>query len=100
QLALHWAAGHGHADVVRVLLEHGAPADAKETQFQGTPISWALYGWWESFQIPRTGDYYETIARLVQAGGTVKPDWLNGSDDFARRVRAAARMSAVLKGQL
>lgn len=100
QLALHWAAGHGHADVVRVLLEHGAPADAKETQFQGTPISWALYGWWESFQIPRTGDYYETIARLVQAGGTVKPDWLNGSGDFAKRVRADARMSAVLKGQL
>jgi hypothetical protein len=96
-LALHWAAGGGHPRLVRLLLDRGAPVDAHETQFDGTPISWALYGWWQSFAVPRSGDYYGTVATLVKAGATVKEKWLNGDDDFAKKVRADARMHAALR---
>ena len=98
-LALHWAAGGGHPGVVRLLLDRGAPVDAHETQFDGTPISWALYGWCESFEVPRSGDCYDTVATLVRAGATVKDKWLNGDDDFAKKVRADARMTAALSGE-
>jgi ankyrin repeat protein len=95
-MALHLAAGGGHPAVVRLLLDRGAPVDARETQFDGTPVSWALYGWWQSFETPSSGDYYDTVATLVKAGATVKDTWLNGDDDFAKKVRADARMVTAL----
>ena len=56
---LHWAGLSGNAAMARVLLEHGAPIDAVELQFKGTPLDWALYGsvhgWHKS-----TGDYAGT----------------------------------------
>jgi ankyrin repeat protein len=99
ETALHWAAGHGHLDIVRLLVEHGAPVHAKDHRFDAEPIGWALYGWWESFTVPRAVDYYATVAALVQAGATVKDTWLNGDDEFVKRVRGDERMLAALQGQ-
>ena len=95
-LPLHWAAGGAHTAVVRLLLARGAPLDARETRYDAAPIGWALHGWWESCQVPRSDDYYGTVETLVKAGATVKDKWLNGDDDFARKVRADARMRAAL----
>src|SRR5262249_49577146 len=99
ELALHWAAGHGHVAVVRLLLDRGAPLHPKDHRFDAEAIGWALYGWWESSKMPRSGDYYGTVAMLVKAGATVKDKWLNGDDDFVKRVRADARMLAALQGR-
>jgi ankyrin repeat protein len=41
---LHQAVWSGHADVVRLLVEHGARLDIKDTIYQGTPLGWAEYG--------------------------------------------------------
>lgn len=40
---LHQAALAGHLDAVRVLVEHGARLDLKDTLWQGTPADWAKY---------------------------------------------------------
>ena len=40
---LHQAAGNGHLDVVKVLLEAGASLDTKDILFGGTPAGWANY---------------------------------------------------------
>src|SRR5262249_18594451 len=45
QTGLHWAAYGGHADIVRLLLEHGAPVGARDQNYDGTPLDWALYAW-------------------------------------------------------
>jgi ankyrin repeat protein len=38
---LHQSALAGHFDVVRVLIEHGARQDLKDTHYQGTAADWA-----------------------------------------------------------
>jgi ankyrin repeat protein len=40
---LHQAALAGHHDVVRLLVEHGARLDVKDTIWQGTPEGWATH---------------------------------------------------------
>ncbi len=41
---LHQAALAGHEQIVRLLVQHGARLDAKDTLWQGTPAGWARYG--------------------------------------------------------
>lgn len=41
---LHQAAFAGHAEVVRLLVTHGARLDLKDTVWQGTPADWARHG--------------------------------------------------------
>jgi len=40
---LHQAAFAGHEDVVRLLVEHGAKLDIRDTVWHGTPVGWALH---------------------------------------------------------
>jgi hypothetical protein len=40
---LHQSALAGHAAVVQLLVERGARLDIKDTIYQGTPLSWAIY---------------------------------------------------------
>lgn len=39
--SLHWAALRGHAEVVSLLLEHGADRTVRDTSFDATPQGWA-----------------------------------------------------------
>jgi Ankyrin repeats (3 copies) len=41
---LHQAVWSNHGDVVRLLVEHGARLDVRDTIYQGTPLGWANYG--------------------------------------------------------
>ena len=38
---LHQAVAGGHEETVRLLVEHGARLDVKDTMWQGTPLGWA-----------------------------------------------------------
>jgi ankyrin repeat protein len=40
---LHQAAGGGHEEVVRLLVERGARLDMKDVLWHGTPADWARY---------------------------------------------------------
>lgn len=98
QTGLHWAAYGGHADVVKLLLERKAPVNVKDESFGGTPLGWALYGWGES---PQRGNYYEVVALLVNAGATVKPEWLADPDremPLTAKIAGDPRMVATLRG--
>ena len=96
---LHVAALGGHANTVRLLLERKAPVDRKDERHGGTPLGWALYGWFESEG--RRGDYHEVVRMLVAAGAPVNPKWIDEQDrdSFERKVHADPRMLAALRGQ-
>jgi ankyrin repeat protein len=61
--ALHWAAFHGNAGMVRELIERAAPLDVKDAQYAGTPLDWAKHGSQNSWH-RQTGDY-EQVIRLL-----------------------------------
>ena len=67
QTPLHWAAFHGNAEMVRILLDHEAPLEAEEQQFKGTPLGWALHGSQHSWHRDK-GDYPPVVEALLAAG--------------------------------
>ena len=98
---MHLAALGGHADIVALLLERGAPVGTVEKTYNGTPLNWALQGWSEATGAARDR-FPEVIARLVAAGAEVNPEWLNADaprTPFRDRLRADARMLAALRGE-
>ena len=67
QTPLHWAAFHGNAEMVRILLAHEAPLEAEEQRFNGTPLGWALRGSQHSWHREK-GDYPRVVEALLAAG--------------------------------
>jgi ankyrin repeat protein len=61
--ALHWAAYHGNADLVAALLKGGAPTDARDPEYHGTPLGWAEHGSKEGR--PRTGADYPRVLDML-----------------------------------
>ncbi len=73
--ALHMAAWHGNSNVVRVLLDHGAPIEIRCEEFNGTPLGWAVHG---SSPHAWTGPHDQAGAAkmLIAAGANVNLDGL------------------------
>lgn len=67
QSALHWAAWQGRDAVVRALLDAGAPIEARERQFGGTPLGWAVHG----ASMAPAGRHLEVVRMLLDAGADV-----------------------------
>jgi len=73
--ALHAAAVGGHADIVKLLLDRNVPLETLDGTYENTPLGWALYGW--SVAPARDRERFHAVARLlVNAGATVKHDWV------------------------
>ena len=90
--ALHWAAFHGNAEMVRLLLRHDPPIGVREPSYGGTPLDWclhgSLHGWSE-----RQGDFATTAALLLDAGERFDPaDLPTGRDDVDAVLRAYLAM--------
>jgi len=71
--ALHWAAWHGNAEMVREILRYHPSLEAgADAGFDGPPLGWALHGskngWYRE-----TGDYAGTVEALLQAGAKAPP---------------------------
>lgn len=94
QTGLHWAAGGGHVDAVRLLTARGAPLDVTDETFEAPPMLWALYGWQNPSPQSSAERYYETVAVLVDAGARVDPEWIDDP-----RIQADARMHDALTGR-
>jgi len=70
--ALHRAAMAGRTDAVRVLLAHGASANALDGMFAAGPLVWACEGW--SHGSPAGADHVG-VARLLLAAGSSR-EWV------------------------
>jgi ankyrin repeat protein len=65
--ALHWAAFHGNAELIRLMLPYRPAIENADNQYKGTPLGWAIYGslnGWHSGQ----GDYAGCVEALLNAG--------------------------------
>jgi ankyrin repeat protein len=64
--ALHWAAWHGNAAMVREILGHGPDLSARDRNYSGTALDWAVHGSRNSWHRGR-GDYDATLDALRRA---------------------------------
>jgi ankyrin repeat protein len=67
--ALHWASFHGNASMVREILTHHPPIDAKDHGYNSTALGWACYGSLNSWYRD-TGDHAGTVEALLLAGAS------------------------------
>jgi ankyrin repeat protein len=93
ETGLHWAAVGGEVAVVKLLVEKGAPVEARDRRFVNTPLAWAIYGWRETSGTDERRPYEEIAAFLVAAGAAVRPKWL-----VDESVSGNSRMLAALSG--
>lgn len=79
--ALHWAAWHGNVELVREILAHKPPLDARDAMHHGTPLGWALHGSLHGWH-RNTGDYGGVVTALIGAGAPIgqSPDDAEGSE--------------------
>ena len=68
--ALHWACWKGYADLVEILLGHGASLTIEDEQFHGTPPGWFAHG---VQNCNEGGGDYPGVARLLIAAGAIVP---------------------------
>lgn len=67
--ALHWAAFHGNAEMVKMLLKRGASTDIRDADHDGTPLDWARYGETHSW-LAKSGDYPAVMEQLERREGS------------------------------
>lgn len=102
QTGLHWAAYGARADIVKLLLERGAPLDVRDQGYHATPLDVALYVWHTSPDREEREGCYEVVALLARAGAKLDPkQWQNPGDrgsDMVEKIRSDPRMSAAISG--
>jgi ankyrin repeat protein len=78
--ALHWAAWHGDARSVELLLKHNPALEESDNDFKCTPLQWAMHGsengWHKS-----EGDY-PIVARLLLKAGAKLPAEISGTAEI------------------
>ena len=65
--ALHWAAFHGDAEMVKLFLTRQPQLETQDPTWGGTPLKWATYGSEHGWDIA-SGDYPATVQALLRAG--------------------------------
>jgi hypothetical protein len=75
---LHWAAWHGNAEMVELILRHHPAMEDTENDFQGTPLRWAIHGSDNGWH-RETGEYGRTVELLLNAGAK-PPSEITGSE--------------------
>jgi ankyrin repeat protein len=74
--ALHAAAYAGRADVVHLLIQNGADIEARDGQFDSTPLCWASVGSGAPPRHSPNGDWLATVGVLLDAGAAVDGAWV------------------------
>jgi ankyrin repeat protein len=68
--ALHWAAWMGMPSTVELLIAHGADIEAKCSEFQATPLFWAVHGYGPNGP-KKKNDQVGAARLLINAGAKV-----------------------------
>jgi ankyrin repeat protein len=83
---LHWAAWNARVAMVRLLLEHGAPVNVRDSRYGSSPIAWAAHG--SRWNGDGSDDDYVTITTLLLDAGATRPEafnnWGEAPESFAR----------------
>jgi ankyrin repeat protein len=69
--ALHAASWAGSAEIVALLLEHGADISARDTRWQSQPLEWALVGSGEAPPSAPAPNWVRTVTLLLDAGASL-----------------------------
>lgn len=87
---LHWAAWHGNAELVKLILRRGPSLDDRTNDYQGTAAEWALHGSESGWHLPK-GEYAAALELLLEAGVPL-PGEIRGTEAVQEvlRRRAAA----------
>lgn len=64
---LHWAAWHGNAELVGLILARGPSLDDRTNDYKGTAAEWALHGSTGGWYLPN-GDHATALELLLDAG--------------------------------
>jgi ankyrin repeat protein len=84
-MPLHWAAFHGNPGMAAEVLKYNPPIDAKDCQFQGTPMGWLIHGALNPWPVA-TRRHEECAALLLGAGAQVDEASLPTGHDAIDRV--------------
>jgi Ankyrin repeat len=84
---IRWAAFHGNAELVRLLLPHDPPLGVPDASYGGTPLGQSLYGSLHGWHC-HTGDFATTVRLLLEAGERPDPSQVPiGRDDVDEVLR-------------
>ena len=87
---LHWAAFHGNAEMIDLILRKNPALEVKDTDFNATPLGWAIHGSENGWQ-RETGNYAAVVEALLSAGAK-PPQEVAGNADvrqvLLRQVKA------------
>jgi len=78
--ALHAAAAAGSPATLRVLLEHGADREARDTTWDDTPLGWAVVGSGMRLGHAPDPDWVTTVRALIEAGASTEGIVLSPDD--------------------
>ena len=85
-MPLHWAAWHGNPDMVRAVLGHHPPLDARDRDHDGTAMGWLIHGAIGGWKGIATDRHDECAPLLLEAGLTVDEAALPTGHDALDRV--------------
>jgi ankyrin repeat protein len=91
---LHWAAFHGNAPMTKIILGFHPSLEAKDADFNSTPLGWAIHGSEHGWNC-ESGDFGATVELLMRAGASV-PAKIEGSEavrDVLRSYESSASPS-------
>ena len=85
---LHWAAFHGNPEMLGIVLDRDPPLEARDRDYDATPLEWALHGAFGHWPGVSTARYGDCVAALLTAGAYCGNDAFPiGHDDVDRVLR-------------
>jgi ankyrin repeat protein len=88
--ALHWAAWHGSAAMLRTILRYRPSLELHDRDFNATPLGWALHGSVQGWH-RAAGNYAEVVEALLDAGA--------GAPSLDAAARASDEVRTVLRAR-